>query len=138
MKIKTQFTLPKPTIKRKFEWKPIVRLGRTVPWGYDQDPEDENVLLPNVHQLELLEEGKKALKTNSLRVVANWLTTQTGRKISHEGLKRRLSIERKRTNNAKSYRRFEEQAKKAAQKAKALEEGLGGIRARIPLDDTEE
>lgn len=135
MKLKQKFKLPKPTVKTKYEWKPVVRIGRVVPWGYEQDPEDENTLLPVVGQLELLEEGKKALKKYSYRQVANWLSVQTGRYISPTGLAHRVKIEKRRTNNIASYRRFEEQAKKAAAKAKALEERIGGPRTRTATED---
>lgn len=135
MKIKNELTLPKPPKRKKHEWKPVVRIGRTVPWGYVEDPDDKNVLLPVEHELELLERAKKELKKYSYRAVANWLSTQTGRRISDRGLAKRLQIERKRTNNAASYRRFEKQAKKAAEKAKKLEERYGGSRAKTESGD---
>ena len=41
-----------------FDWQPVVRVGRTVPFGYEQDPEDKDILLPIVEELNLLEKSK--------------------------------------------------------------------------------
>ena len=94
-----QWKLPQPTdIKEDNEWVPIPRISRTIPFGYDVDPDDPDVLLPNEYQLDMLEKAQQYLKQYSYREVANWLTRNTGRDISHVGLKKRLDNERRRKN----------------------------------------
>ena len=117
-----QWKLPQPTdIKENNEWIPIPHISRTIPFGYDIDPDDPDVLLPNEHQLDMLEKAKQYLKQYSYREVANWLTRNTGRDISHVGLKKRLDNERTRKNKAGSLRRWADYAKKAIAKAEELE-----------------
>ena len=86
--------LPKPNNIKK--WERIPRLVKPIPWGYEVDLEDEQWLNPISKELELLELAKKHLKQYSYREVSAWLTTQSGRSISHMGLKKRVDIERKR------------------------------------------
>ena len=118
-----QWKLPQPTdIKEDNEWIPIPRISRTIPFGYDVDPDDPDVLLPNEHQLDMLEKAQKYLKQYSYREVANWLTRNTGRSISHVGLRKRLDNERRRKNKSGSLRRWADYAKKAIAKAEALEQ----------------
>ena len=117
-----QWKLPQPTdIKEDNEWIPIPRISRTIPFGYDVDPDDPDVLLPNEHQLDMLEKAQKYLKQYSYREVANWLTRNTGRSISHVGLRKRLDNERRRKNKVGSLRRWADYAKKAIAKAEELE-----------------
>ena len=82
------------------EWKPIPRLSRVIPFGYEVDVEDPNTLLPIPLQLEALVQAKKHVKRFSYRDVANWITEVTGRSISHVGLKKRLDIELSRRRKA--------------------------------------
>lgn len=132
-----QWKLPQPTdIKEDNEWVPIPRISRTIPFGYDVDPDDPDVLLPNEHQLDMLEQAQKYLKQYSYREVANWLTRNTGRDISHVGLKKRLDNERRRKNKAGSLRRWADYAKKAISKAEELE--AKRIGAKAANSDTEE
>ena len=113
------------------EWYPIVRVGRHVPFGYEQDPEDPNLLQPIPSELEMLEQAKKYLAEYSLRMVARWLSENSGRYISHVGLHKRVSIEEQRRNQASSYRKYEKRAKEAAETARKLEEDrLGGSGTR--------
>ena len=117
-----QWKLPQPTdIKEDNEWIPIPRISRTIPFGYDVDPDDPDVLLPNEHQLDMLMKAQKYLKQYSYREVANWLTRNTGRSISHVGLRKRLDNERRRKNKSGSLRRWADYAKKAIAKAEELE-----------------
>ena len=82
-----QWKLPQPTdIKEDNEWVPIPRISRTIPYGYELDPNDNFILLPIDIELDMLEKAKKYLKQYSYREVSNWLTTNTGREISHVGL----------------------------------------------------
>ena len=109
------------------EYYPIVRVGRHIPFGYEQDPEDRDILQPIPEQLEMLETAKSYLAEYSLRMVATWLSQESGRYISHVGLFKRVNIEQQRRNAAQSYRGYERLAKEAAKKARKLEEGrLGG------------
>ena len=127
-----QWKLPQPTdIKEDNEWVPIPRISRTIPFGYDIDPDDPDVLLPNEYQLDMLEKAQQYLKQYSYREVANWLTRNTGREISHVGLKKRLDNERRRKNKAGSLRRWADYAKKAIAKAEELEaKRLGATKAQ--------
>jgi hypothetical protein len=131
MKVTKNWELPKPPKKEGDTWLPVVRLGTTIPFGYEQDPEDPDVLLPVVKELELLEEAKKHLKKYSIREVANWLTKESGRPISHEGLRKRIKIESKRQREATNARLYAERAEKAARKAEEIANKIGGANTRI-------
>ena len=132
-----QWKLPQPTdIKEDNEWVPIPRISRTIPFGYDVDPDDPDVLLPNEYQLDMLEKANEYLKQYSYREVANWLTRNTGREISHVGLKKRLDNERRRKNKAGSLRRWADYAKKAIAKAEELEAKRLGAKAQSDEEDT--
>ena len=132
-----QWKLPQPTdIKEDNEWVPIPRISRTIPFGYDIDPDDPDVLLPNEYQLDMLEKASQYLKQYSYREVANWLTRNTGREISHVGLKKRLDNERRRKNKAGSLRRWADYAKKAIAKAEELEAKRLGAKAHSDQEDS--
>ena len=131
-----QWKLPQPTdIKEDNEWIPIPRISRTIPFGYDVDPDDPDVLLPNEHQLDMLEKAQKYLKQYSYREVANWLTRNTGRSISHVGLRKRLDNERRRKNKVGSLRRWADYAKKAIAKAEELEAKRLGAKNQSSQED---
>ena len=93
------WTLPKPEMDVK-EWSRIPRAARTIPFGYEEDPEDSDFLLPIKEELDALEMAKKHLKQYSYREVATWLSKQTGRSISYEGLKKRIQVEQKRKKSS--------------------------------------
>ncbi len=113
------------------EWYPIVRVGRHIPFGYEQEGDDKDILQPIPEQLEMLEQAKRYLAEYSLRLVARWLTEQSGRYISHVGLNKRVSIEQKRRNKASAYRDYERRYKEASEKARKLEEDrIGGSGTR--------
>lgn len=114
--------LPQPTdLKEDDEWLSIPRIARTIPFGYVQDEEDADILLPVSIELDNLEKAREYVKQYSFRQVANWLSNETGRYISHVGLRKRLHNERKRKNKAKSLRTWAEYAEKAIIKAKEIE-----------------
>ena len=132
-----KWKLPQPTdIKEDNEWIPIPRISRTIPFGYDVDPDDPDVLLPNEHQLDMLEKAQKYLKQYSYREVANWLTRNTGRIISHVGLRKRLDNERRRKNKSGSLRRWADYAKKAIAKAEELEAKRLGAKTQSSQEDS--
>ena len=127
MKTRKDWKLPVPEeTDEGFNWQPVVRIGRTVPFGYEQDPTDLDVLQPIVDELELLERAKKYLRQYSYRDVANWLSEQSGRYISHVGLMKRVKLEQKRKRQASNQRYLAERYKEALQKAERLEERIGG------------
>jgi hypothetical protein len=117
--------LPKPDFKVK-RWERIPRLTHQIPFGYEIDPEDDDWLKPISKELELLELAKKHLKQYSYREVAAWLSTQSGRRISHSGLRKRIDVERKRKSLAAIKRKLTERYEKALKQYEILEkERLG-------------
>jgi len=114
----------------KEEWLPAVRVGRYIPFGYKQDSEDENVLLPIVEELELLEMAKKLLKEYSLRTVADWLTEKSGRSISHMGLSKRVKLETTRKAHARQQRRYAKLCQSASETAAKISSRIGGDEVR--------
>ena len=97
------WVLPQPLdVQEDNEWIALPRIGRTVPFGYELDKNNDRVLRPIKLELDLLEKAKKHLKVYSYREVANWLSTQSARYISHVGLMKRVKDERRRKNKAKS------------------------------------
>ena len=128
-----EWKLPQPTdIKEEEEWVSIPRIARTVPFGYELDKDDSDILRPIPQQLDALEQARQHIKQYSYREVSNWLSTRTERYISHVGLRKRLAHEQKRKRQITSLRKWAEYAKTAIEKAKELEtERLG---ARISTE----
>ena len=127
-----KWKLPQPTDLKdedEKEWVQIPRIARTIPFGYVINKEDSELLDPVPYELEALELARKHVKQFSYREVANWLTTKTGRNISHVGLRKRLMHEQQRKNKARTLKRWSEYAEKAIQKAKAIEEERIGAKA---------
>jgi hypothetical protein len=125
-----QWKLPQPTdIKDENEWVQIPRIARTVPFGYKQNEEDPDILDPIPTELDLLEKARTYTNQYSYREVANWLSTNSGRYISHVGLRKRLSNERQRKNKAASLRKWADYAQKAIAKAQEIEEARTGAKA---------
>ena len=127
-----KWKLPQPTDLKdedETEWIQIPRIARTVPFGYKVNDNDTELLDPISYELEAIELARKHVKQYSFRQVANWLTTNTGREISHVGLRKRLMDEKQRKNKARTLRKWSEYAEKAIQKAKAIEEGRVGAKA---------
>ena len=127
-----KWKLPQPTDlkdEEQKEWVQIPRIARIIPFGYKINETDKELLDPIPYELEALELARKYVKQYSLRQVANWLTTKTGRQISHIGLRKRLLHERQRKNKARTLKRWSEYAQKAIEKAKAIEEGRIGAKA---------
>jgi hypothetical protein len=134
MKTTTDWVLPAPPKPDNPVWLPVVRIGRHIPFGYFQDPDDKNLLQPIEKELILLEEAKKHLKKYSLREVAHWLSKESGREISHEGLRKRLNIESKRQREFTNARLYAEKAKAAAEKAQRIGRRIGGQDTRVSPD----
>ena len=122
-----KWTLPQPTdMKEEEEWVAIPKIARTVPFGYVVDKNDPDVLQPVKLELDLLEQARAYTRQYSYRQVANWLTKNSGREISHVGLMKRLKNERQRKNKVTSLRKWAEYAEKAINKAKEIEESRTG------------
>ena len=127
-----KWKLPQPTDLKDEEqkdWIQIPRIARTIPFGYTINEEDNELLDPVPYELEAIDLARKYVKQYSYREVANWLTTKTGRDISHVGLRKRLMHEQQRKNQARTLRKWSEYTEKAIQKAKAIEEGRTGAKA---------
>ena len=125
-----KWKLPQPTdLKEDNEWTPIPRIARTIPFGYKISESDSDILDPISIELDLLEKARSHVKQYSYREVANWLTSNSGRYISHVGLRKRLAHERQRKNKVKSIRQWAEYAEKAIAKTKEIETQRTGARA---------
>ena len=126
---KTSLKIPAPTCyNEEYEYLPIVRLGRVIPFGYRQDEEDPDLLWPVQEDLELLEQAKVHLRKYSLRDVSAWLSTHASRSISHMGLKERIEIEQRRHREGLIQRQLIARLEKAIKKAEKIEKGKLGKR----------
>lgn len=135
-KIGKEFKLPKPRyVDDGYVFLPVVRVGRVVPWGYVQCEKDPDILLPVEHELDLLEKAKDFLKQYSYRDVANWLSTETGRYISHVGLNTRVKSEQKRSTELANWRYLTRRYKEAADKALRIHETSLGRRGERGSED---
>tara|TARA_R100001440_G_scaffold70558_1_gene93022 strand:- start:583 stop:999 length:417 start_codon:yes stop_codon:yes gene_type:complete len=127
-KVHKTWRLPKPDfIEGRKVWYPVVRVGRVVPFGYKQDPNDEDILLPIPSELELYEQAKQHLKRYSYRDVANWLTTQSGREISYVALNERVNRESRFKRDLANQRYYAQRYKEASYKAQKIEENIKRI-----------
>jgi hypothetical protein len=127
-----KWKLPQPTDlkdEEQKEWIQIPRIARIIPFGYELNKKDQNLLDPIPYELEAIELARKYTKQYSYRQIANWLTKKTGRVISHVGLRKRLMHEKQRKDKARTLKRWSEYAQKAIEKAKAIEEERTGARA---------
>ena len=119
--------LPKPNKGQEREWHTVARVNmRTVPFGYVIDPENDRLLQPVVLELEALELAKQHLRQYSYRDVARWLEKQTGRSISHMGLKKRVEVDRRRKKTAAIKRRLAKQLEETLAEIEKLEENSIG------------
>jgi hypothetical protein len=117
-----KWILPQPIAEN--EWVPIPKIGRQVPFGYKADDNDDTILIPVVLELQALEIAKKHLKQYSSRQVANWLTKQTGRTITHAGLLHRIKSEQSFRRKATTYRNIARRLEKAIEQAQKYEARL--------------
>ena len=84
------------------------------------------MLEPIESELEALELAKRHLKQYSYRAVANWLSKETGRHISHMGLKKRVEVEQRRKKAATIKRKFAKWLEKTLEEIEKLEtQGVG-------------
>lgn len=126
-----KWILPQPeNIVSDDDFLAIPRIARTVPFGYTEDPEDSDMLLPIPRELRALEKAKEYLKQYSYREVANWLTKQTGRSISHVGLKKRVESEQSNKRRVATIREWARRYKKAIAEAERIEKTRIGATKR--------
>ena len=92
-----------------------------MPFGYEVNKDNDRLLEPIPEELEALEIAKKHLLQYSYREVAQWLTKQTSRSISHMGLKKRIDIERKRKKTIIIKRRLAQRLAQTLQEIENLE-----------------
>lgn len=124
-RVNKTWRLPKPTIlNKKKVWFPVVRIGYSVPFGYYEDPEDKDILIPIPEELELYELAKKHLKNYTYKDVAAWLTTRSGRKIGPSALHERIARERKNKRDLTNANYYAEKYKEACDKARKIEERI--------------
>ena len=119
------WTLPKHDVEVK-EWNRIPRVARTIPFGYEVDPDDADFLLPIKEELDALEQAKRHLQQYSYREVATWLSKETGRYISHAGLKKRIQVERRRKKSTTIKRELARRLKKTLQEIEKAETSRTG------------
>ena len=79
------------------------------------------MLFPIPRELRALEKAKEYLQQYSYREVANWLTKQTERSISHVGLKKRIDSEQSNKRRATTLREWASRYKTAIAKAEEIE-----------------
>lgn len=118
-----KWILPQPEGGK--EYVSVPQLSRTIPFGYKKDEENEGWLLPIPLELDALEEAKKYLKQYSYRQVADWITTATGRHLSHAGLKNRIEHEQSNRRKSSTYRLLAQRYKEALRKAEEYEKRIG-------------
>ena len=123
--------LPAPDIKGYTDqWLPIPKMARTIPFGYVEDPDDSNILRPIKSELDALEKAKKYLGQYSYREISNWLSPQTGRYISHVGLRKRVQDERRRKKTASIKRQYAKRYEEIIKAAEKIEtERVGATKA---------
>ena len=123
--------LPQPDIKGYTnQWLPIPKMARTIPFGYVEDPDDSNILRPIKSELDALEKAKKYLGQYSNREISNWLSKQTGRYISHVGLRKRVQDERRRKKTASIKRQYAKRYEEVIKAAEKIEtERVGASKA---------
>jgi len=131
-----KWILPQPKdVIQDDDFLPIPRIARTIPFGYKEDPDDNDMLLPVPRELRALEKAKEYLKQYSYREVANWLTKQTGRSISHMGLKKRIDSEQSHKRRTATLREWARRYEAAISKAEKYERSrLGARKSRIEED----
>jgi hypothetical protein len=105
-------------------WQPVIRHSRTVPFGYEADPENSKLLNPIPEQLDIIMEAKEHLKTCGYREVSRWITAKTGRPISHAGLAKIIKEESKRLHVSNLYRHYATQAQEWARLLSRIQENI--------------
>lgn len=133
-----KWILPQPeNVIKDEDFIPIPRVARTIPFGYEEDPNNSSRLLPIPRELRALEKAKEYLQQYSYREVCIWLERQTGRSISHVGLKKRIDSEQSNKRRATTLREWAKRYKAAIEEAEKIERERVGAR-RTEADDSED
>jgi len=127
--------LPQPIRTKEYVRVPKLNPYGKIPFGYKIDPDDPDWYVPIPHELDALKLAAKYCARYSLKQVAAWLTKQTGRSISAEGLRRRIKDDRRRKNRRNFYLALAARYKDALEKAKSYEETLGRQERTIFFDE---
>ena len=71
------------------DWKPQKKLSCFIKWGYKIDPHDPERIIPIPEMEALMDQALKYLRTgkHSFRDVADWLSANSGTRISHVALR---------------------------------------------------
>jgi hypothetical protein len=134
-----KWILPQPdNVIADEDFLPIPRIARTIPFGYIEDEEDNEQLLPVPRELRALEKAKEYLQQYGYREVSNWLATQTGRSISHTGLKKRIESEQSNKRRSATLRQWAERYKAAISKAEEIERTRLGARKSRQVEGAED
>lgn len=125
--------LPAPRTKdEEWEYVPLVRVGNIVPWGYEQDPNDPDIILPIKKELELLRQAREHLHNGySYRDVAAWLSENSGRYISHSGLRDRLRNEQRKNQRGANLKQLIARLEAAVKKAERFEATAFGKQKKV-------
>ena len=117
--------LPQPVERTEYVKIPRLKKGMLIPFGYRVDEESPDWYIPIPKELDALKIAEQYCKRYTFQQVANWLTKQTGRSISGDGLRKRLRDERRRKHKHNFYVALANRYKTALEKAKAFETTLG-------------
>jgi hypothetical protein len=117
--------LPQPEVKNHWINIPKHAGSRHIPFGYKECEDDPDILEPIPVELEALAKAKKLLKQYSHEKVALWLYKTTGRKITKDGLSKRIKNEQSRKRKATYYRNLTRRLDQTLRKAQAYERALG-------------
>lgn len=131
-----RWLLPQPRYVLKHNnWISVPSLSKgrykTVPFGYKPNPDNPDLYDPIPEELAALEKAKKHLKKHTSRQVAAWLAKTTGRKISHEGLLKRLRYEQYNKTKASTLRAWARKYKKAILLAEEFDKRLGARKKSV-------
>lgn len=117
-------------VREDNEWIPIPRQSGFIPFGYEVDENDDTLLIPITSDLDLLEEARKHVKRYSYKEVADWLSANSGKRISKVGLYKRLKYEGRYKREAGIIERWAKETEELYKKAEKLRaERVGAKRA---------
>jgi|TARA_R110000796_G_C14561604_1_gene434902 hypothetical protein len=117
--------LPQPVDKELWVNIPKHVGARFLPFGYKECEEDPTMLEPIPLELEALAKAKLLLRQYSYEKVAHWLFKTTGRKITKDGLSKRIKNEQSHKRKAAYYRNLARRLNQTLRKAQAYERALG-------------
>jgi len=117
--------LPQPIQRTEYVKIPRLRKEPRIPFGYRVDENEPGWYIPIPRELDALEKAKEYCKRYTYKQVAAWLTKETGRSISLDGLRKRIRDEKRRKHKYNFYIALAGRYKAALEQAKVYEETLG-------------